>query len=428
MTSRKDAVFLEEIVSFLHSCDQPAFPLSLGLDDVNPEALLIDTAALLPPSLASNPLNSDTKQVTNSKAKPTPREVLRSKDAVRRRVYREQQKQEREQLHRQVAELSAELASIQAANEDPTTWRPTEQKLSNCLWKAIASRQREGRRAAEDQQRRLHAAIGARATLIADLNGLLRQRIRDTNVLDYDSQDGEEDIDGSSYRHKRMRLEAPDAALYETYLHKLDVIYAQTDEVFASCGVDSISGSSHRSKHIRKMTGGTEYFEYVDKQLLPFDFRKTCRSIWQVANLQHRQQDRQLYRGVTDSENTSAVKFRVTSHQNGPAVSLLQRVVVRRYEEPDRVVLVWSVLTEGEGCFKGLHCEETGWCRVRPASSSSEAGTIMEECVRHVPMHFSNAIAKEPIVGQFTEMVLSTGEENNQEVLHAMDKLLLDEV
>jgi hypothetical protein len=101
--------------------------------------------------------------------------------------------------------------------------------------------------------------------------------------------------------------------------------------------------------------------------------------------------------------------------------------VVRRFQEIHRVVVVWKVFTEGEGLFRGMHSDETGWCIARPSTVATATGTVLDMCFRHVPMHFSSSAACAPVVNEFTDMVVTTGEEESQTVLKALEKMLLDE-
>ncbi|OWY92158.1 hypothetical protein PHMEG_00038951, partial [Phytophthora megakarya] len=143
------------------------------------------------------------------------------------------------------------------------------------------------------------------------------------------------------------------------------------------------------------------YYQHADRQTLPFNFIQTCHSMWHLAQLKHRQEDREIYEGL---ENTIALKFRVSNRRMAETVSLLQRVVVRRFQENNWVVVVWKVFTEGEGLFRGMHSDETGLCVARPSSSSAATGTILDTCFRHVPMHFSSSSSCTPVVNEFTDM------------------------
>ncbi|EGZ09025.1 hypothetical protein PHYSODRAFT_318805 [Phytophthora sojae] len=375
-----DDLVLDELMDFLHAPDEltlpTAFTLGDGLDD---DLLLPDTDSLLG--------------------------FLDLEDAERRSIYRQKQKAEKEALRREIDELSAKLDKLQDSPRDGSLSPSTDLALSSCLWKAIASRQKEHREAAEEEQLHLRAAISSRATLINDLTGFLKKRVHDGVIANGDSTDAP--------RHKRIRLEPTDSALFETFVQELHTVYLQTDEVAAACDFETSDAPSIT----KKKDGNTEYYQHADRQTLPF--KQVCHSVWYLAQLKHRQEDRVIYEGLDDPENTIALKFRITSRRMGEKVSLLQRVVVRRFQKVNRVVVVWKVFAEGEGLFRGMHSDENG--------CNETTGTILDTCFRHVPTHFSSSASCTPVVNEFTDMIVSTGEEENQTVMKALEKMLLDD-
>ncbi|KAG1691825.1 hypothetical protein DVH05_026200 [Phytophthora capsici] len=417
-----DDFVLDEIVDFIQTSDELALPTALTFADFDQEGLFTDVGSLLDTSVPELlPLDS-IPAFTNIAPATEPiiarnQEKHRSKDAIRRSEYRKKQKAEKEALRREIDELSAKLDKLQDSSDNGGVSPSTDAALSSCLWKAIASRQKEHREAAEEEQLHLRAAISSRATLIEDLSGFLRKRVHDGAIT------SGADSEGGPRLQKRMRLEPTDSALFETFIQELHAVYLQTDEVVRACELSMTMETPFTTKH---KDGETEYYQHADRQTLPFRYKQTCHSIWHLAELKHRQEDREIFEGVEDPENTMAMKFRITSRRMGETVSLLQRVVVRRFQEANRVVVVWKVFTEGEGIFRGMHSDETGWCVIRPSTTASATGTILDTCFRHVPMHFRSSSKSEPVVSEFTKLVVSTGEEENKTVYEALEKMLLD--
>ncbi|RLN94263.1 hypothetical protein BBJ28_00006982 [Nothophytophthora sp. Chile5] len=385
----EDAAFLAEVAEFLDSFDVPTFPPALlGEDD----RLLASEE----PSLH------------------------KAKDRKRRSEYRERQKIERESLQRQVGELSAELNEVQGAKEN-------EEKETDALmlpvlpWKTIANRHLEVRLASEARQRQLQSEVRARAALIQDLSGLLLKRLSGDDLVE------DLGLDASSFGQKRIRLEPADAAIFEAYLQGLNTIYVQTEEAFRAYGMDAmLDDATVNTKQAWQHDGKTGCFQSVSKQLMPFSFKQTCQSLRHVAVMQHRQTDRELYYDVEDPETTMALKYRITSRQtSGRIMSVVQHVVIRRFEENDRVVTIWRSFTEGEGVFTGMHSDETGWCVAKPSPTPLAGGTVFETCIRDVPMHFRSTATLEPAVEQFTDLVLNSGTEDSAEITDMLEKLLL---
>ncbi|KAG3191533.1 hypothetical protein PC128_g10891 [Phytophthora cactorum] len=423
-----DDFVLDELVEFIQASDELALPSTLTFSNLDQNDLFTDDEPLLGSSvpdllpLESIPTLSNIAPApfdSGGSKEPvvaTQQQRQRSKDAIRRSEYRKRQKAEKEALRREIDELSAKLDKLQDSPGDWSLSPSTDVALSSCLWKAIASRQQEHRQAAEEEQLHLRAAITSRATLIEDLCGFLKKRVHDGSISNGEFGD-------APRLQKRMRLEPTDSALFETFIQELHAIYLQTDEVISACELASATENPSITKH---KEGATEYYQHAERQTMPFKFKQTCNSVWHLAQLKHRQEDREIYEGVEDPENTMAMKFRVSSRRMGESVSLLQRVVVRRYQEINRVVVVWKVFTEGEGLFRGMHSDETGWGVVRPSTTSDATGTILDTCFRNVPMHFSNSSTCTPVVNEFTDMVVSTGEEESKTVMKALEKMLLD--
>ncbi|RLN96766.1 hypothetical protein BBJ28_00014670 [Nothophytophthora sp. Chile5] len=425
-----DAEFLEEVAEFLDSFDLPAYPAAfLDAEDglLPTEEPFVGSGAAIATAFASDgAVPSGRKKAKTKRLKPkrdvtsSTRELQKAKDRKRRNEYRERQKIERKSLQRQVGELSVELDQVQKAKENEEM--EADDLMPPILaWKTIANRQLEVRLASETQQRQLQSAVRARAALIQDLSGLVRKRLSgDALVVN-------RGLDASSFGQKRIRLEPADSAIFEAYLQGLNMAYVQTDEVFRACGMDAKPDDAINTKQTWKPDGQMGCFQSVMKQMMPFDFKQTCQSLWKMAIMQHRQTDREIYYDVGDPETTLALKYRITSRQrSGRIVSVVQRVVARRFEETNRMVTIWRSFTEGEGVFTGMHSDETGWCVAKPSPTPLTGGTVLETCIRHVPMHFQNTATLEPAVEQFTDLVLNSGTEDGTEITGMLEKLLLD--
>ncbi|CEG44785.1 uncharacterized protein PHALS_01122 [Plasmopara halstedii] len=404
---------LDELLDFLQASDELTLPAALMLDNEKSEFESIDMAPI-PNSPALAYIAPAPSRVSQTEVR-----TQRSKDAIRRSEYRKRQKAEKEALRQEINDLSAKLDKLQNSSGEEISSPTTDAALSTCLWRAIACRQNEHRRAAEDEQSYLRAAITSRAKLIEDLRGFLQKRAYEGTIANGDFGD-------APPLQKRMRLEATDSALFETFLQELNTVYLQTDYAVSMCELAAGSDMPLITKH---KDGAIESYQHAERQLMPFKFEPASRFIWQMAQLKHRQEDREIYEGVEDPENTMAIKFRITSRQMGEAVSLLQRVVIRRYQEKNRVVAVWRVFTEGEGLFRGMHSDETGWGVLRPSTTEAGicTGTIFDIYYRQVPMHFSHSLTCTPVVNEFTKLVINIGEEENQIVQQGLENMLLDD-
>ncbi|EGZ10697.1 hypothetical protein PHYSODRAFT_403496, partial [Phytophthora sojae] len=322
--------------------------------------------------------------------------------------YRERQRQEKESLKQQVGKLTVQSKGLQKAKE-------RNKSTLSASWESMTKRQLQARLSAEAEQRRFFTAIDSQAALIHELRDFMHELTskESKNLLDGDTR----------HRHKRVRIEPSDAAFYEAYVQELDAMYAKTDAVLSSCALDTTTAGWDDPKQQWREEGKGGFYMFVDKQIVPFGFKETSDTLWEVGRLLHRQEDRQVYHGIP---NTVAFKFRNTAQLNSSrVVSVLQHVVSRRYDDDGKMVIVWRSFTEGEGLFTGMHADETGWCVTTPLLSSPLPGTLLRVVMRHVPMHFDSASTQGDSSKQFTALMLETGTEDAVQVTNALEKLLL---
>ncbi|ETL78658.1 hypothetical protein F442_21265 [Phytophthora nicotianae P10297] len=390
-----DATFLADVEAFLASIDQTLPSLDIGEDEPARAEREHDTVE------DKAPTKSATSKRWNKKTRVSHTiEEEKAKARVRRSAYVERQKVERETLRREVEKLTHQLEK--------------EKTRVTSKWKMVAAHQHKQRANAEAEHRRLFAEIVAGAALIRELRGFL------SRWSQYDS------FETNELLHKRSRRETADIEVHRFYVVLLDGLYAQTNAVLRRCGLDAMDEDRVGSKQTWTRNTETGHFEYADKHIVPFEFEETCHSRWVVAHMLHRQQDRELHHRLEDSEHTVALKFRSTTHlEPGRVVSVVQRFVIRRYQEVGRMVIVWRGSIEGEGMFRDMHAEETGWGVATPFVGTSKAGTMLRTCVRITPMHFNYAPTHVPIAKQFIGLVLDSGVENNSEITNALENLLL---
>ncbi|KAG7388222.1 hypothetical protein PHYBOEH_007978 [Phytophthora boehmeriae] len=273
------------------------------------------------------------------------------------------------------------------------------------------------------EQQELVAAVQSRYRLIQEFGQYMNKQFLGGKL----TQDHFHD-DEVNYSHKRIRLESSDAMIFESYLQELADVYAQTDEVFKDCGMELTSNDSCKPEPTWKMNRDTGYYVFTNKLALPFDFRQTSELLWKLSQILHRQDDRELYDGVGDPENCIALKFRTTSClESGEVVSVVHRAVGHRYDEGDRLVILWRSFSEGEGLFGGMHSDETGWCVVVPSTDPTQPGTRLQICIRNFPMHFSGAEKDEATVEQFTGWLCASGSEDIAEITSSLQSMLLEE-
>ncbi|RLN67033.1 hypothetical protein BBJ28_00019013 [Nothophytophthora sp. Chile5] len=414
-----DAAFLAEVLGFLRDVDQHqaqvlaaddvALPLERHLLHTETETLLSSFSAPFSPSASV--------QEPGASSCNTAPAVTKALSATK---YRRQLATEWQSLWTQESELSEELSRLQKAQAQAKALR--ESSLALPTWRAISILQREKRREAETQHEGLRAAVASQSTIIQRMNSALQQTLAIAAPERFISRD----------KHT-VGLRSHEIALFKTFLRELEPLYAQTDEVTHPHGMKIEPTALLTYKPICKRQKDAVYYESVDAMRLPFDFQRACRAASKL--LLSVPEGWQRFDGVNDSENQVAVKY-PTKHRldSGESALLVTYCVMRVYWEAERLVYVWRGLTEGQGVFAGMHSNETGWIVVRSSTvkerkSSVEWGsaTVLENCVRFVPMHFGGASDCGVAVDRFAEIIVKTGEKELGEITQMLAKLLVDE-
>lgn len=384
-----------------------------------------------PTELLLEPSPSPSASTSSSSASETPslpdkRERERALAAKRRRAYNARAKSELALLKHQEGELAATLRQLKGRLERRHRGGAGGATLSVPKWRGIAILQMEQRLAAEALNEKLRYRVEGQSRVIRELYSVL-QRL----------QMGEANSDAVVHRDVGgpVRLELADTLLFETYLKELDVMYAMTDGVFRECGLDLDQEKpvvTHCPWEKWDAESESEYWECAGVALISLPYHEARLTLWPVNHFFHaRQEQRQFYRGVGDPDNTLATKFRVHYRSQAPAaaIPLIGRMVMRRYHEAGRTVLVWRTLYDGEGAFAGMHSDETGWCIVRPTTDRAAIGagaTIVQMCGRFVPSHFS--ARREPpkhVLRAFSEVVMESVTVDCDQLVRMMEELLL---
>ncbi|GMF40804.1 unnamed protein product [Phytophthora lilii] len=319
----------------------------------------------------------------------------RNANAAKRRLkYTKKVENERQQLKQQEKELSAELAELQAKQTE-TNWIQ-EKTRSMPVWRAIATRQLQGRLVAEEERRRLRSAVASRKKLLQELGGKVQQHLY-----------GARDI---------LQM-------------AVDTAFAEIDDILRAKRVDQAPLSSFCPDPKHSRDRGIEYFENLEVQLVPFDFRQTGNALWQSMRIVHQEKTRQQYLDVDDNENV-IVKFRVKNQTDSS--KMLVWMVLQRRVEPDRTIILWRAHSKGEGELSDLHADDSGWSVVRPTDTVTKSTVAMPAAilnfVRFFPKGSTTGVDQErKEAEQFLRLAETSGYEQGADILRMMESLLLDD-
>ncbi|GMF55912.1 unnamed protein product [Phytophthora fragariaefolia] len=333
----------------------------------------------------------------------------KEREAARKKNYHHRVKHEREALRQSVVDLANQLEELTRSDG------PGSLGCTDLTWKKRAIQQRDQLCRAQAEQLQLLTATKAHAAYI---NKVCKQVSPLTS--DSDTTTGDPRIDALL----RGRNYPPfDLSMYRGHAQRVVESYARVDEVFKGFTVmeDGVRNSIKR----RELDGQVELLEHLNKFTQPFSFEMTHKELWNLAKFRHRQLDRMDYEGLANAENTIVLRFRLIRQlSTGMLASVLQRYVIHRYKEENRVVIVWKAHSEGEDVFSGMHSDQSGWIYLQPGAQ--ENSTEVGICIRQVPMQFSISTSGDDIIREFHRVLQSYVNEDVLLITTALDKISLE--
>ncbi|OWZ03081.1 hypothetical protein PHMEG_00025251 [Phytophthora megakarya] len=338
-------------------------------------------------------------KLTKSELQSTKPKTRAEKEVIRKRKYHQRKKNELTSLRELVYALSSQLEALQQLSND-----------SN--WRDIALRQRFQRQTVEAEQMQLFASAKMQAMFIDKLCEQL-PRIMKSRLMIEDPH--------CSAKHYQL---FDNKYQFRSHVESVKACYTKVDDIL--CEFNNSQNGVTSSICYREKDGEVKYFQHLNRFIQPYNYEKTHQTMWKLAKLLHRQQDRQDFDDLGSPGDTVVIKFRlVRTLKSGVPVSVQQRYVHRRFMEINRTVLIWKTLSEGEGAFTGMHAEETGWVCLQPATE--ENSTLVRVCVRQAPMRYGNLSSNESTFYEFHQVLQSSVGEDMLEISTALDRMLLDD-
>ncbi|KAL4145152.1 hypothetical protein PRNP1_012887 [Phytophthora ramorum] len=400
-----DAAFFSSLSGFLAECDVALAPSSLTTHDFLAETeTLLSSLEPPPPTQGTSEGGDNGQEYANSFAVDK-RDVRKAQAATRRMRYRQKIKSQKEALRQEEAELSNEFSRLERQIEGK---RNHVDRVSQSVWRAIATRQKQKRTEVEQTQRQLRAAVVGQTRMIHQMNALLqRSRVEneDKRLSDVTSGGG-----GST-------------VLFKNFISEMDAIYAQTDQVMEEAEFRVSSRLVYKPTRTRKQ--GAECFDSADKTVLPFRYEEACRAV-SLVMMTNPEVLRCCNAKAQELDDTVTFTNNVKCQlEPGDISKLVVYAAVRRYKEAGRLVFAWRALSEGEGNLSGFHTHETGWLLLRPDIHSTSPSTVLESYVRFVPVSLDDATGNKADMDRFAKVAAQSGEEGVNEMSQMLEKMLL---
>lgn len=329
----------------------------------------------------------------------------------RRARYRDRSRNELLYLREVVAELEHDLHRWQrqvatARAHGRTSGVSMAPSIQAKLWRTLAYRQRHERRLAEAENARLRVLLDNQLRFAAQFTNFAGDVVRNRSALST----------------QRAKIDEADVSIFDAYLDELDVIYAQTDAVMRDTGLAFEPAVPHRSFAMRSTDASASaerYIEILDTLVLPSPLAVARQNTWQNAIAQYLQRSGTVYSPSDLPQGASTIKYKYPHKWCGRESIVSITHVVRIYDEVDRQVVVYRVLTIGEGGLAGIATDEMGWSVLSKALSLGEDRTLYRSVTRVRPMRLpalarfnsgEAAVSPPPSLMAFVKLVFSVAD------------------
>uniref|UniRef100_K3W9I1 M96 mating-specific protein family n=1 Tax=Globisporangium ultimum (strain ATCC 200006 / CBS 805.95 / DAOM BR144) TaxID=431595 RepID=K3W9I1_GLOUD len=338
----------------------------------------------------------------------------------------------RDRLQRELASLRSHVVGLEKDLLMLRTSKSTiRQLVLPKVWEEIAKSQASKLHAAKADNKRLKAMVATQKTQVVEMENRIINWQHATTVLIQSSSI-------SMFQPKTVHLDPGDEVLLEMFISELDATYAQLESAFRDAGMDQL-GPECFSSVMPKTTVSSDgvlqrsYFELVDVDTSPFDFRLTSRVAWHCFGQQSRSSDVVHYKSIAGGDDVIAMKQRVKRVYNGVVVYCHSLTVLKQIELPDRSVDVWRGMFKGVDCFEGSIVQETGWLvssALPPIGDDDSAvGSVVKSLAILEPKrdHDENGVsATHAETDVMTNLVVEAYDDDIAEVGEMMENMLLE--
>ncbi|KAF1787531.1 hypothetical protein GQ600_5224 [Phytophthora cactorum] len=340
------------------------------------------------------------------------------------------------ELEKQLQQAREHLATIRKKRQEKIAYSSSRIVSTVPAWRHIARRHLRARQEAERQNRQLREQLAEHLKWSNALHAKVNQKggRGDENstraaataaalgtvanpLLLAEDEEGITDLE--------LELDDTDRAELEMLANGLDLAFARVDDVFKKHTVSGVplgAVSGSRTTLDGEQDIGMSTVELRDTRVIPFDFKLAIDAAWNAWT--------RAYVCVKFRLQTPASKL----PPDADPTFLDLKLVLRRYVEQNRLVLIWRGLSAGENDLDGLFTDETGWVvieRMAPFEPThgdtitAAARTSMRSCVRMTPKRADDCEAT-PVQGRIlTNLVVNSYEEDVSFIYREMEAQLL---
>ncbi|KAG7393569.1 hypothetical protein PHYPSEUDO_007406 [Phytophthora pseudosyringae] len=300
------------------------------------------------------------------------------------------------------------------------------------VWKPVAQQQRKRREKAEIENARLKLVLESQLKAAKSMQVLLLKRAK--NQLMECARTVTPDT--TDFAAGRMVNYHSDLGDFEDMLVILEGAYREMDAVFCTNGLNSME-VTYKDTQVREGDDGI-YLDVFSNKVLPFDLDTTAKAVWghfKGAD-KHRGKVYEKSAQILDEADTIVENFAKEMYVGSTHAMFRVKQVLRRYEEEDRVVVVFvSIKTPLEVVdepFAGLthrhQCYAVAKRSSAPPSQSVGPRCLLQMCSLVSLEHGQEQPEKDsPVMGAMTKFMMGAAANSIMASQELIENALMDQ-
>ncbi|RLN95914.1 hypothetical protein BBJ28_00010520 [Nothophytophthora sp. Chile5] len=283
------------------------------------------------------------------------------------------------------------------------------------VWGDMAQRQAQERQKAERENVRLKLVLERQIKMAKSLEHILKKRHNDRDIT--------KALGGPS---KRIRRVAPapgpiatrdDRADFDMLLSGIEQSRQELDAVFEANGLGRMESAHRTAKIAHDATRGMVMEIYANK-VMPFDMPTTGKAVWRhfahsMDHMPHRTYYEKQPLHIEASDDTVVERYGLEMTDGHTQGDFHVKHIIRRYVEPDRIIVVWRTLTDtvefSAELAPGIRFLEKGYIVIKPPATGQQDCTLMQTCYIIRPEIYGRNVPDQARkVGALTDFVLSS--------------------
>lgn len=242
----------------------------------------------------------------------------------------------------------------------------------------------------------------------------------------------------------------------------MDALYDQLGAVFADTGFDDSRMHEIRDAQVKTDANDNMYMELVDSKILPFDLAATSAAVWNFLGLSHTKFHNGVYRvcalrffhsgiwelicwqylisllqAIESTDDTVRSTFTVTLRLRRGEALVHVNLLLKKFVEGDRVVILWRSMGVSEGSLLGarrIRISESGWTIIRELNpspttsppSDSSPRSIIQSVIRAAP-EIQHSVEGQQHAGVLTDLIIGSYHQNMKVIFQQIENLLMAE-